>query len=107
MLCYFCAVVLYSVSIVVLFSVSIVSIACILSLSQFKFILLVNRQSKIRLSRFYGSYDLKDRHRVQREVPALVLGRKSRQCNFIEYQGRVRESVRVCLYGYYCCCYCY
>lgn len=42
----------------------------------------------MRLSRFYGSIDLKERQRLQKEIPAMVLARKSRQCNFIEYQGK-------------------
>ena len=55
--------------------------------------LLVNRQAKVRLARFYGSYDLHHRQRLQREIPALVLGRKSRQCNFIEFQGTNINSI--------------
>lgn len=50
----------------------------------------MNRQAKIRLSRFYGAIDLKERNRLQREIPSMVLNRKSKQCNFIEYQGKKR-----------------
>lgn len=54
---------------------------------QLKYIILVNRQGKVRLSRFYDSCTLKERQLLLKEVPALVLARKARQCNFIQFKG--------------------
>ena len=48
--------------------------------------LLLSRQGKLRLAKWYGVYDLKERGRLVKEVTVLVLGRKSRACNFIEYK---------------------
>ena len=48
--------------------------------------LLISRQGKIRLSKFYEAIPAKERSKLTREVSALVLGRPAKQCNFIEYK---------------------
>jgi len=48
--------------------------------------LLVSRQGKVRLSKWYGTYGAKDKARITREVSALVLNRPSKMCNFVEYK---------------------
>lgn len=54
--------------------------------AQINFILLLSRQGKLRLAKWYGVYDLKERGRLVKETTGLVLGRKARACNFIEYK---------------------
>jgi len=51
-----------------------------------QFILLVSRQGKLRLARFYADYSLKERQRRIREVTAMVMARKPRACNFVEFK---------------------
>ena len=53
---------------------------------QIKFLLLVSRQGKVRLTKWYQRYRQKDRVRIMREVSAMVLSRSSKLCNFIEWR---------------------
>lgn len=50
------------------------------------FFLLISRQSKTRLAKYYSTYDMKEKQRIQREVASQVVGRPSRLCNFLEWQ---------------------
>lgn len=52
----------------------------------FKFMLLVSRQGKVRLTKWYGTYPMKEKTRITREVSSLVLNRAARMCNFVEYK---------------------
>lgn len=51
-----------------------------------KFLILVSKQGKIRLTKWYAPLPLKDRQRVIKEVVPLVLARKGKVCNFVEYR---------------------
>lgn len=54
---------------------------------------MVNRQAKVRLSKWWdSSISLGERQKITREISTLVLARKSKQCNFIEYAGKVQVS---------------
>ena len=53
---------------------------------QINFILLISRQGKTRLTKWYNQYTTKEKGRVVREVTAMVLGRPAKQCNFIEWR---------------------
>lgn len=55
---------------------------------QISFVLLISRQGKLRLAKWYATYNLKERQKLVKEVSVLVLARKTRACNFIEYKGR-------------------
>lgn len=48
--------------------------------------MLVSRQGKVRLSRYYETYTGKDKARLTREISALVLNRSAKMCNVIEYK---------------------
>ena len=48
--------------------------------------LLISRQGKIRLSKFYDPIPAKERAKMLREISTLVLNRPAKQCNFIEYK---------------------
>eukprot|EP01092_Planopodium_desertum_P016801 TRINITY_DN95271_c1_g2_i1.p1 TRINITY_DN95271_c1_g2~~TRINITY_DN95271_c1_g2_i1.p1 ORF type:complete len:156 (-),score=14.64 TRINITY_DN95271_c1_g2_i1:81-548(-) len=52
----------------------------------FRFFLLLSRQGKVRLSKWYEVFASKDKARILREVTNLILARKPRMCNFIEYK---------------------
>jgi AP-1 complex subunit sigma 1/2 len=52
-------------------------------------VLLVSRQGKVRLTKFYDQDpSKKEKQRLVREVTASVLGRSQKMCNFIEYKGK-------------------
>ena len=51
-----------------------------------KFLLLVSRQGKVRLSKWYSEFTARDRARITREATALVLARGPKLCNIVEYK---------------------
>ena len=50
------------------------------------FMLLVSRQGKVRLSKFYSQYTGKERTKIMKQLAPLILSWPARLCNFIEYQ---------------------
>jgi hypothetical protein len=56
--------------------------------AQIDFILLISRQGKVRLTKWYTVKDSKERTRLTREVSALVLNRAPKMCNFLEYKDK-------------------
>jgi AP-1 complex subunit sigma 1/2 len=53
-----------------------------------EFILLISRQGKLRLSKWYTVRETKERSRIVREVSSLVLNRAPKMCNFLEYKDQ-------------------
>eukprot|EP01122_Echinamoeba_exundans_P014019 TRINITY_DN6264_c0_g1_i1.p2 TRINITY_DN6264_c0_g1~~TRINITY_DN6264_c0_g1_i1.p2 ORF type:complete len:156 (+),score=33.14 TRINITY_DN6264_c0_g1_i1:19-486(+) len=51
------------------------------------FFLLVSRQGKTRLSKWYTPYKSKEKLRITREIYNLVLNRPPKLCNFIEWKN--------------------
>eukprot|EP01100_Stratorugosa_tubuloviscum_P006519 TRINITY_DN2808_c4_g1_i1.p1 TRINITY_DN2808_c4_g1~~TRINITY_DN2808_c4_g1_i1.p1 ORF type:complete len:153 (-),score=41.54 TRINITY_DN2808_c4_g1_i1:148-606(-) len=52
------------------------------------FVLLVSRQGKTRLSKWYSTYTAKEKSRITREMPSLILTRAQKLCNFIEWKNQ-------------------
>lgn len=52
------------------------------------FILLVSRQGKTRLTKWFGNYSAKEKTRAIRELTASVLARPPKMCNFLEWQDK-------------------
>ena len=50
--------------------------------------LLISRQGKVRLAKWYGVHSPKEKARITREVAALVLARAPKMCNFLEWKER-------------------
>ena len=50
--------------------------------------LLISRQGKVRLTKWYSAYSAKEKARTVREVSAVVLARQQKQCNFLEYKDK-------------------
>lgn len=44
---------------------------------------------KVRLQKWFVTMPSKAKERIVRDVTPLVLARKPKQCNFLEYQGNV------------------
>jgi len=50
------------------------------------FVLLISKQGKLRLSKWFLTITPKERAKVVKEVTQLVLARRPRMCNFIDYK---------------------
>ncbi|KAM7253136.1 hypothetical protein ACFE04_025754 [Oxalis oulophora] len=68
-----------------------------------QFVLLINRQGKIRLTKWYSPYSQKDRAKVVRELSGIVLTRGPRLCNFVEW-GTYKVAYRRYAGLYFCMC---
>ncbi|CAM9352514.1 unnamed protein product [Chrysoparadoxa australica] len=52
------------------------------------FLLLISRQGKTRLTKWFQTYSAKDKSRILREVSSTVLARPTKMCNFIEWRDK-------------------
>ena len=50
------------------------------------FVLLVSRQGKLRLAKWYSAAPQKEKQRTIREITSMVLSRSQKLCNFIEWR---------------------
>ncbi|KAH7105539.1 Adaptor protein complex sigma subunit [Auriculariales sp. MPI-PUGE-AT-0066] len=50
------------------------------------YILLVSRQGKVRLAKWFTTLPPKAKAKIVKEVTQQVLGRRSKMCNFLEYR---------------------
>ena len=50
--------------------------------------LLVSRQGKVRLTKWFAKRSKKEELRTVREVTGMVRGRPSKQCNFLEWKNK-------------------
>eukprot|EP01097_Dermamoeba_algensis_P002229 TRINITY_DN1889_c0_g1_i1.p1 TRINITY_DN1889_c0_g1~~TRINITY_DN1889_c0_g1_i1.p1 ORF type:complete len:153 (+),score=22.05 TRINITY_DN1889_c0_g1_i1:68-526(+) len=50
------------------------------------FVILLSRQGKTRLHKWYSSYTGKEKTRILRELGNMVISRPARQCNFLEWK---------------------
>ena len=62
-----------------------------------KFVLLLSRQGKVRLSKWYTTYNQKERSKIMRDITPLVLGRSLKLCNFLDYQDIKVGALASCL----------
>ncbi|KAF4359690.1 hypothetical protein G4B88_000501 [Cannabis sativa] len=51
------------------------------------FVLLISRQGKVRLTKWYSPYSQKERTKVLRELSGVILTRGPKLCNFVEWRG--------------------
>ena len=58
-----------------------------------QFLLLVSRQGKVRLSKFYRQYTAKERAKILKQLTPMVLARPGKLCNFLEF-GDVRVAYK-------------
>ncbi|KAG6749472.1 hypothetical protein POTOM_046519 [Populus tomentosa] len=54
---------------------------------QIQFVLLISRQGKVRLTKWYSPYTQKERSKVIRELSGVILSRGPKLCNFVEWRG--------------------
>ncbi|CAI0377111.1 unnamed protein product [Linum tenue] len=67
------------------------------------FVLLISRQGKVRLTKWYSPYSQKERSKVIRELSGIVLNRGPKLCNFVEWRGH-RVVYRRYAGLYFCMC---
>ncbi|KAL7412541.1 putative APS1-AP-1 complex subunit [Mrakia frigida] len=51
------------------------------------YVLLISRQGKVRLAKWYQTLSTKEKNKIVKEVTNLVLARRTKMCNFLEYRG--------------------
>ena len=60
---------------------------------QIKFVLLLSRQGKVRLSKWYTTLTQKERAKIIREITPMVLARPLKLCNFLDWKdNKVRRD---------------
>lgn len=50
------------------------------------YLLLVSRQGKVRLAKWFTTLSAKEKAKIVKDVTALVLARRTKMCNFLEYK---------------------
>ncbi|KAH1072130.1 hypothetical protein J1N35_024458 [Gossypium stocksii] len=70
---------------------------------QIHFVLLISRQGKVRLTKWYSPYSQKERTKVIRELSGLILTRGPKLCNFVEWRG-LRVVYKRYASLYFCMC---
>ena len=50
------------------------------------YILLFSRQGKLRLQKWYEAKESKEKKKIARDLTSIILQRKPKMCNFIEYK---------------------
>jgi len=51
-----------------------------------EYVLLVSRQGKVRLAKWFTTMPAKQKSKIVKDVTQLVLARRTRMCNFLEYK---------------------
>lgn len=51
-----------------------------------QFLLLLSRQGKVRLSKWYQTISQKEKAKITRELTTLILSRRAKMCNVLEYK---------------------
>lgn len=51
-----------------------------------KYLILLSRQGKVRLAKWFTTLSPKDKAKIIKDVSQLVLARRNRMCNFLEYK---------------------
>lgn len=51
-----------------------------------KFLFLISRQGKIRLNKWYETISQKEKLKTMKELTTLILARRAKMCNIIEYK---------------------
>jgi AP-1 complex subunit sigma 1/2 len=51
-----------------------------------RYLLLLSRQGKVRLAKWFQTLSIKEKSKIVKEVTTLVLARRTKMCNFLEYK---------------------
>ena len=61
-------------------------ISSVIKPAMIHFLLLFSRQGKLRLQKWFDTYQEKTKKKITRDLVATILKRKSKMCSFIEWQ---------------------
>ncbi|GKT52570.1 AP-1 complex subunit sigma-1 [Colletotrichum spaethianum] len=53
------------------------------------YLILLSRQGKVRLAKWFTTLSPKEKAKIVKDVSQLVLARRTRMCNFLEYKGQL------------------
>ena len=62
------------------------AVYCLMLALQINWILLISRQGKVRLAKWFTTMSPKAKLKITKDVTQLVLARRTRMCNFLEYK---------------------
>lgn len=51
-----------------------------------QFVILLSRQGKVRLSKWYKTISQKEKSRITKELTMIILSRRAKMCNIVEYR---------------------
>ncbi|GAQ90191.1 Clathrin adaptor complex small subunit [Klebsormidium nitens] len=68
-----------------------------------QFVLLISRQGKVRLTKWYSPYTQKERAKAIREISSSVLSRGAKLCNIVEWKDK-RVVYKRYASLYFCMC---
>ncbi|CAH6720279.1 AP-1 complex subunit sigma-1 [[Candida] jaroonii] len=51
-----------------------------------KFLILISRQGKVRLTKWYTTTTQKTKSKITKDLTTLILSRRAKMCNIVEYQ---------------------
>lgn len=54
-------------------------------MTQIKYLILASRQGKIRLTKWYSAYTPKEKSKIVKDLTPMILARKPKMCNIVEY----------------------
>ena len=52
-----------------------------------QFLILVSRQGKIRLTKWFQDFTLKEKQKITKDIGTIVLSRKQKMCNVLEFSS--------------------
>jgi AP-1 complex subunit sigma 1/2 len=58
-------------------------------------VLLVSRQGKVRLAKWFNTLSPKEKQKIIKEVTQMVLSRRTKMCNFLEYKGNFNLFINI------------
>ncbi|KAM0954421.1 putative adaptor protein complex, sigma subunit [Dioscorea sansibarensis] len=70
---------------------------------QIHFVILISKQGKLRLTKWYSPYSAKERSRAIAELSGVILSRGPKLCNFVEWRGN-KVVYRRYVSLYFCMC---
>ncbi|KAH7676568.1 Adaptor protein complex sigma subunit protein [Dioscorea alata] len=70
---------------------------------QIHFVILISKQGKLRLTKWYSQYSAKERSRAIAELSCAILNRGPKLCNFVEWRGN-KVVYRRYVSLYFCMC---
>ncbi|ETI19465.1 hypothetical protein G647_09299 [Cladophialophora carrionii CBS 160.54] len=59
-----------------------------------KYLVLLSRQGKVRLAKWFSTLSPKEKAKIIKDVTQLVLARRTRMCNFLEYKADTKIVYR-------------